>query len=458
MPRANSQSGAVNHSLPATPIGHPPVSGRGRLRGVKRGPAGSDRLGWQFILLLIWLAFEFGRPPNPLGIPLLISITLLIGWLFRRAKQFTPYTYWWFVLLGVAALGIPFAANTFSAFYSTRDMAIRFLCICLPLQSMVVSLRSVRVWAYTLLGVCMYVGAWAATHGGYGPSGAGGSQDENYVAAMMGMALPFAYFSLFVEKRWIPRALMVVSIIICVAAVALGSNPSRGGFLGLVAVAGYCLWRSPRKGLGLGLIGVAAIALFLAAGPTFWAEIGSSTDTESGTGDVRLQIWSAGLRMWQANPLIGVGAGNFRWVLGDYQTAEQVQHFGRSLAGSIIAHSFWVEMLSELGTLGVLATGMLTWGVWSGLGKVVKDGSPRPGKSRKDPEAVALAAYADALRAAILAILVNGIFLSLFYFSHLWLLLAVGAAVPLVYQQRLGAEPGATPAVKQRSVRFRGAQ
>jgi O-antigen ligase len=442
----------------ALPSGNPaPALPADQPKQVKAPPARPDKLGWQFILLLIWLAFEFGRPPNPLGIPLLISTILVIGWLMRPAKQFTPYTYWWFVLLGVAALGIPFAANTFSAVYSTRDMAIRFLCICLPLQSMVVSVKSVRVWVYTLLGVCIYVGAWAATHGGYGPSGAGGSQDENYVAAMMGMVLPFAYFSLFVEKRVFARLLMVLSIIICVAAVALGSNPSRGGFLGLITVAAYCLWRSPRKMLGFSLIGVAGVAMVLIAGPTFWAEIGSSTDTESGTGDVRLQIWSSGLRMWQAHPIIGVGAGNFRWVLGDYQTEEQYEHFGRSLAGSIIAHSFWVEMLSELGAAGVLATGMLTWGVWSSLGKVVKSGSKRPGKPSPSKDAVALAAYSDALRAAILAILVNGIFLSLFYFSHLWLLLAVGAAVPLVYR-RLPEIAGQAALASQQVARARGVQ
>jgi hypothetical protein len=37
----------------------------------------------------------------------------------------------------------------------------------------------------------------------------------------------------------------------------------------------------------------------------------------------------------------------------------------------------------------------------------------------------------------MLAILVNGVFLSLLYFSHLWILLALGSAIPHVYRRRL---------------------
>ncbi len=98
------------------------------------------------------------------------------------------------------------------------------------------------------------------------------------------------------------------------------------------------------------------IALALLAGPVFWTEIKTTTDYQTGTGDVRLEIWKTGLRMWEANPLFGVGAGNFRWVIQDYQSAEQFAKFGRSLGGSIIAHSLWVEMLAEVGALGALFT------------------------------------------------------------------------------------------------------
>ena len=54
-------------------------------------PAGTaatagERLGVPFLLMLVWLGFEYGRPSNPFGIPLLISATLLVGWLFNKDK------------------------------------------------------------------------------------------------------------------------------------------------------------------------------------------------------------------------------------------------------------------------------------------------------------------------------------------------------------------------------------
>ncbi len=404
-------------------------------RDITRTSIVSDRIGPVFLLLLLWLFFEFGRPPRPLGIPLIISVVACAYWLSLKNKQWSRHTPWWLFLLGVMTVSVPFSTNTYSAFWTTRGMAVLILCICLPLQAMVTSVKSVRWWAYSFLAVSFYVGVWAATHGGFGPSGADGGQDENYVAALMGMAVPFAYFSLFCEKRRIIKGLLVASIVVFVAAIALGQNPSRGGFLGLCAVGAYCFARSPRKLLGFGIFAVLGIALVAIAGPAFWAEIGTTTDYQSGTGDMRLEIWKAGIRMWEANPLFGVGPGNFRWVIGDYQSAAQFAKFGRSLAGSIIAHSLPIELLSELGLAGVAATGMLIWSTWTGLGTVRSRAAKSLGRAQPDAELNQLRCYADATQAAILAILVNGVFLSLMYFPHLWLLIALGSALPFVYRR-----------------------
>jgi len=72
-------------------------------------------------------------------------------------------------------------------------------------------------------------------------------------------------------------------------------------------------------------------------------------------------------------------------------------------------------------------------------------GKVRPPK-RKDgepplhPDLVLLGHYADGVRCAILAVLVNGTFLSLFYFSHFWILIATGTAIPYVRQRILQRE------------------
>ena len=414
----------------------PSAPGAVRVAGPRESASGSTavshRLRGPFLLLLVWLVFEFGRPPATFKIPLIISVVLFLVWLSKSDKQITEVSWGWLALLGVMVLGIPLAANTFAAVMETRTMAILFLCVCLPLQALVNSAQRFRAWVYTFLGISLVVGAWATTHGGYGPSGASGGQDENYVAALMGMSIALAYFSLFAEKRRFLRLILGGSIIVFVAAIALAQNASRGGFLGLCAVALYCLARSPRKVLGLGMLSVAAVAMAVIAGPVFWAEIRTTTDVDSPTADLRIEIWKIGLRMWQANPLTGVGAGNFRWVIGNYQSAEQLEKYGRDFGGSVIAHSLPVELLAELGIAGLIVVAFLVVRTWTNLGKV-RQGSEQ-GSRWLDADPYAIRCYADALRGAMVAILVNGVFLSLMYYSHLWLLIAMGSALSFAYR------------------------
>jgi O-antigen ligase len=422
-------------------LGPPIHQGRAGARG-NASPARA-RVGTLFVLSLVWLLFEFGRPPTPPGIPLLISAALFVYWLGRKDKQWSRHNPWWFVLLAVVAVGVTFAPNTYSVYFCARWMATLFLGVCLPLQALITTVRRLRLWIYALIGVSVYVGAWAAAHGGYGPSGAAGGQDENYVAALMAMATALSYFSLFAEKRLIPRLLLGFSIVIFVAAIALGENASRGGFLALCAVALYGVARSPRKVVGFSVLAAGGIALFAIAGQRFWKEIDSTADIHEGTGDVRLELWGLGVRMWQAHPLLGVGAGNYRWVVGDYQTEAQMVKFGHSLKGSIIAHSLPVECIAELGSAGAIALLVLLCCIWRDLGKVIRQiPPPRQAPPDLDPELVQLRCYADALRGAILAIMVAGAFLSMLWYSHLWVLLAVGSAAPFVYRRIHGPEAG----------------
>lgn len=392
-------------------------------------------LGAIFILSLVWILFDIGRPPTPAGIPLLISVALLVHWLGLKDKQWSKYTRWWFALLAVVVISLPIAPNSYAVYFATRFFATLILMVCLPLQAIVNSVKRVRAWTLAMVAVAFYVGGWAISHGGYGPSAANG-QDENYVATLMCMGVALAYFAIFAEKKIMVKLLLAGSMIVFVGAMAVADNPSRGGFVGLIAVALYCLWRSPRKLLGISVLGIGAAALALIAGDSFWKEIETTTDYEEGTSDMRIEIWKAGLRMWQFNPVLGVGAGNFRWVIGDYQTEAQMEKFGRSLGGSIIAHSTPVELLAELGSAGVLVVGVLLVTTWRGLGRI-RLKKRRAGEPAPHPDLVRLSAYADGLRACLIGVLVSGAFLSLLYYSHLWVLLAVGSALPFVHAKVL---------------------
>lgn len=395
-----------------------------------------QRLGAPTVLLLVWLLFEFGRPAQAFKIPVIISFISFLLWIGRGNKQWASHSWAYLSLLAGMAVMVPLAANSYWAYMGTFAMTMLFLGVVWPLQSLLTDVRRVRLWSMVFLGISTYVALWAVFHQGYGPSGAGGAQDENYVAALIGMATPFAYFSLFMTKRTSIRLGLIGIFLIFCGAMVVQLDVSRGGFLGLATVFLYCLWRSPRRLLGFVTIGVVGAGAALLAGDAYWAEIGKTTDYTSGTGDMRLEIWAMGVRMWQANPLLGVGAGNFRWVLDDYSSAVQMLKFDRGLSGTIVAHSSHVEMLSETGLVGTLSFIVLLGGTWIGLGRVIRDSM----RHRKGGPVVrslaALGLYAEAVRASMLALLVNGVFLSIFYFSHMWLLFAVGTAIPFAYQRQ----------------------
>jgi O-antigen ligase len=142
------------------------------------------------------------------------------------------------------------------------------------------------------------------------------------------------------------------------------------------------------------------------------------------------------MRMWRANPVLGVGAGNFRWMVGTFQSLEQLEKYGRDLGGSVVAHSLFVELVAELGSSGGLVLILLLWCTWKDL---------RPVRKSSADGAAPLRYYADGVIGSILGCLVNGVFLSLLYYSYLWLLIMLGSAIAIVWHSRIEAQPTAQP-------------
>ena len=425
-----------------------PETGPSRTAGSAGAPrrvarALQENDGFFFLLLVAYLFFEYGKPAQPLKIPMIISILSLLGWLTRRDKRWGPQTTGFVAFLALMAIGILMAVNNYWAFWTTYSMAIWLLCICAPLPSVLTSVRRIQIWIYMFVAVAVYVAGFAALHSGYGPSGSGGAQDENYVATMMGMALPFAYFSISAETRGVRKVLFTVAIPVFCVALIVAENASRGGFLGLCAVLLYCVARSPRKWMGFAVIALVGLVVFGFAGQQFWDEIVTIEDVHEGTADERLELWTIGMRMLAAHPVFGVGPGSYRWAIGDYQSLEQKAKYGRELSGTKVAHSLFVELLAEMGLTGAIVVAVLLWRTSSDLWQIARSHTGRRGALAADGDSLRLARYADAVIGSILACLVNGVFLSLLYFSSLWILLALASAITQVSRARTAAQQAA---------------
>jgi O-antigen ligase len=401
-----------------------------------------ETVGFFLPLILLYVFLEYGRPNEPFHLPLIISFLLTVGWLAHPVKKWNVQIVCFLLLLAVMLLDIPFAVNSFSAFWTTYTMATVLIATAIPLIHFVDSIRKFQLLINVFMLVLFYVGLYAIFHGGFGPQGAAGAQDENYVASAMSMAMPFAFFSFLLEKSVFKKTLFAMAMATYMGAVIVGL--SRGGFLGMASVFCYCIIKSPHRWLAWAAGVVALVVVLLFAGQSYWNEMSTITDTSEGTADLRLEFWSIAWREFLDYPLTGVGPGNFRWQIGEHQSLEQMEKFHRDLSGSAVTHSLYFELLSELGLAGAILF-MTT------LYQNYKDGTfieKRCDSKRRlgaaGTEQVERARlYGRALTGSLIGCLVTSAFLSMLYFSYFWILTAMLVALrESVNEKPLASEIG----------------
>jgi len=402
-----------------------------------KAPRGA--IGFPTLLLALYIAFEYGRPSNALHIPMVISALLLLTWIFQPHKKWNIQINCILIFLGVMVIDIPLAANNYEAFWFTYGMVVILLCVVIPLIHVVDSLRKVALLINTFMVVNLYVGVWAIFHEGFGPAGTNG-HDENYVGAMMTMALPFAFFSLFLKTGLIRKALLGLFCGLYMLAIVVGM--SRGAFVGLSFIFLYCLKQSPKKWIGwvVGCSLVIAVSVF--ATEKYWNEMSTITDTQESTADERIQLWTIATSMFLHYPITGVGPGNFKWRLGDFQSNEQYVRYGRSLTGSRVAHSLYFDLIAELGLAGAILLLVILYHNYNDLklirqviqrtrdrivqGMVVL---PEEQKASYLEDLDRADSYRNGLTASLVGCLLTSAFLSTLYFSYVWFLTAMIVAL-----------------------------
>lgn len=411
----------------------------------------TEKLGFPFYLLMIYLFMEYFRPVNPMGIPLGVSVLLFLQWLMQPKKQLTPLIKCYFLFIGIIAVMGPFAANTYSLWTSFQAMTVELLCICIPIIHFVNSFRKVEMFIYALVLLHVYIALHAIASGGFGPGGAVG--DENDVALALDMIVPFTIFAFLISDTLRQKILFGAGFAVMLAGVV--ATNSRGGFLGLLPVLLYSFRFAPHKKL------VAVLAVFLVLGAwwftpqEYWEEMATiqsaaaDTDPLQDTGALRREFWAIGWRMYLANPIFGVGLGNFRWNVPDYQSEEQYQRMGRSVAGTV-SHSLYFTLLAEVGTAGSIVFAAIFWLTIRSLRLVIME-SKRWEQQRSSmmmalpdefgatlfQELARARNFAHAIGAGMIGYLVSGAFLTVHMYPHFWIFTALTAALANVTSARL---------------------
>lgn len=443
-------------------------------------PQASDAVTFSFpmVMYLVYLGMEYMRPPNPMGIPLVISIALVFVWLSQPKKIWAPQFYCFFALEAVIAVMGPFAENNYNVFMWFRNLGVLLICIVIPLVHVVNTERRFSVFIGGITVVMVYLGLYAITHGGRGPGGHVG--DENDTSLALNSFIPLVFLSMFLAKTVLQRILYGLAVGIMVLGVA--ATMSRGGFIGLVAALGYCFFLTPSKAKTLALGFVMVLILIPLAPDKYWDEIASigteagNEDPRKGTGALRREYWQTAREMFKANPIFGVGAGNFQWEVGNYQTPDQFERLGRSLDGQE-CHSVYFATLAEIGGAGFGLFLAILWYNVRDLGGMITakqpltsdhkwigsfdrlapvkalsvDSAVRLHQSQSVPveeparigsiEQSRLTLYAHGLRGGILGFLVSGIFLSAFGYPPFWLLTGLVVALKVISAPQPATRP-----------------
>lgn len=394
-----------------------------------------------FGLLTIYLLLDFIRPPFVWEFPKIISVILVIAWITKASKVWCSQMTSYVCFLGVMGFGILVAANTYEAVWTTYGMLILLMGVCAPLINFTDSIGKLRRLIHWILGIFLYMAVYAIFNDGFGPAGTEGGQDENYVAAAINLVIPLALFSFLSEKTTWKKALFAAVVGLYLLAIVTGL--SRGGFVGLLCGLGFSLLKTPKKGLAILAIVLIFGFLGVVAGPSYWEEMSTITDTSEGTADLRFEFWEIAVREFLAYPLTGVGPNNYRWRTGEFMSAEQLQKFDRVLVSHV--HSTYFQLLAEMGIAGYLVFGFFLYRTYRDYRYV--DQLPDryrtllAGRSPAAEEDLRLMqVYARGLMAGIIGYLASVAFLSSLYYSHLWIAGSMMAALYAIAMRRINEE------------------
>ncbi len=140
--------------------------------------------------------------------------------------------------------------------------------------------------------------------------------------------------------------------------------------------------------------------------------------------------------MFADNPVLGVGQGNFPWRIMEYEDREG--YHGR-FHGSRPAHSIYFTLLPELGIIGTVIFFLLVKKNFATIRRV-----RRYARDEFKHVNTEQAQYYDniglGLMGAFVGYFFSGIFLSVLYYPHFWVFLALPLALEksMLKQEALG--------------------
>jgi putative inorganic carbon (HCO3(-)) transporter len=357
--------------------------------------------------ILLFLALMYTRPElfapqvAAMRLPLLLSVLTLFAWavqvLIRREKFTWRPELAWVGVFGLTMLLSSVQVPGNAALMEGLLDALRLVSLVFIMQQVLSTEKRAHAAIQLLLGVTVILALYgihgwvteSAVLNEHGTKRAivavGDFDDPNDLAAALVIPLPIALLLLLRGRSFPGRAWGGVSLAVLLVGIYLCN--SRGGMLALAVALGVFLVHTLgwKKGC---LLGVTALAVLLLFAPNRFSPANLDQD-DSAMG--RVEAWQAGLRMFQRNPLLGVGYDQF-----------EKRH-------PIPAHNSLVHGLAESGFFNAVAwVGLNYWAVLT-LARLRRARGREEDGDRPNP---IWAGYPAALQAGLLASLTAGMFLS----------------------------------------------
>lgn len=421
------------------------------------GSARARVAGWDLLLacVALYIATAVGRVHElfPVLLPLkptLVSALLAVAlYLLQQAgaRRFTRLrgatTLCVLGMLLWVALSVPEALSAGIAFRYLTDYFIKTVVMYAVIAGCVRGVRDVERLALVYFAATVVYAAVVLVRFQLGAGddwrlGHLYNYDANDFATLIATAMPLGLYFVLADRRPLVRAVAAAGLVV----LAIGEirSGSRGGFLALLAVAAYVLFRFttiPARSRVAGLAVILAVVAFTAS-DRYWEQmqtvLNPHEDYNATSETGRVKIWERGIGYLEANPVLGVGAGNFPVAEGTISPMAGRAEYGEGVRWGA-AHNSFVQIGAELGIPGLLLfLGMLAT-AFAGLGRVART-ALRSGQAALD-----VSRLAQSLMAALVGFMVGGFFLSLGYSDMLYTLVALAVGLHKVAPGGLAPRP-----------------
>ena len=393
----------------------------------------NTKLGAPFILLCVYVFWDFVRPADIfpilkyLRISLLLTLMLAFSILSKAMKDgffANRVSRRVLMFIGFAMISVLWAEHTGYWLTCFKGLSLIILIEFVGIAVLTDTVRKLKFIVNLLIAIHVFIAVYGLFHLGTGPGNFLG--DENDLALALVCILPLGFF--MAQSANASKIRQWTYIGCCfILFLGIAATNSRGGFVGFLVAMGIVFLLFKYKVKFLAIVALSGLLLQPLISGKFVEEMQTISDTSESTADARLWSWKLALDMFRDHPVAGVGMCNYRWKVGEYELAGIGGKWGEARSSLVgrVSHSIYFTVLPELGLIGFLLFYLTVVGYFF----MLRDN--RVGLAEKAGDEDSFGPLCNAgLTAGMAGFLAAGAFLTvIFTYPQFWMLCGLGIAL-----------------------------